>query len=161
MPRSRPRALSARLFVIGALGLWACAGHRPPPAGRQPAAPATADNLSADAASARDVVALFVAAEAAGNPAADTLLVPGADFLMTGVRVTTKPRLAGLNGPGQAAVDEANMGLAGNFAWVVVAYQFTGRTPDLAERARASFVLEKQRAGWRIRHVHSSMVARW
>ncbi len=75
--------------------------------------------------------------------------------------MTTKPRLAGLNGPGQAVVEEASTGLAGNFAWLVVAYRFTGRTPDLAERARATFILEKQRAGWKIRHVHSSMVARW
>jgi hypothetical protein len=106
-------------------------------------------------------VALFVAYEALGSAAADTLLAPGADFVLTGMRVTTKPRLAGLNGPGRAEVEEASMGLAGSFAWVVALYRFSGRTPELGERARATFILEKQRAGWRIRHVHSSMVVRW
>ena len=50
---------------------------------------------------------------------------------------------------------------AGAFAWVVMSYRFNGRVPQLSERARATVILEKQRAGWRIRHVHSSMVARW
>ena len=110
---------------------------------------------------AQAVVALFVDAEARGADAADTLLMPGADFVMTGLKVTARPRLAGMNGPGTATIEEASTGLAGSFAWVVASYRFTARTPELGERARATFVLEKQRAGWKIRHVHSSMVARW
>ncbi len=115
----------------------------------------------ADAARAHDVAVAFLEAEAKGDAAADTLLAPGADFIMTGVRVTTRPRMAGLNGPGDAVVEEANLGVAGAFAWVVLGYRFNGRTPQLGERARATVILEKQRAGWRIRHVHSSMVERW
>ena len=107
------------------------------------------------------IVNAFLSLEARGNTAADTLLAPGADFIMTGVKVTTRPRLAGLNGPGETAVEESSAGIAGAFAWVVVGYRFSGRTGELNERGRATFVLEKQRAGWRIRHVHSSMVERW
>lgn len=159
MPRWKVvRHLSAALLAFG-LG---CAGRAAPSAGDVPADAPTLPDVAALAALARGVVNQFVAAEAEGGAAADTLLATGADFLMTGVRVTTRPRLAGLNGPGQAVVEEAAIGLTGSSAWVVVAYRFTGRTPDLAERARATFVLEMQRAGsWKIRHVHSSMVARW
>lgn len=117
--------------------------------------------IDADAAQAHAAAVAFLVEEAQGNAAADTLLAAGADFIMTGVEVSTKPRLAGLNGPGQAAVEEANLGLAGSFAWVVMTYRFTGRVPELSERAHATVILEKQRAGWRIRHVHSSMVGRW
>ena len=110
---------------------------------------------------ARQTVVLFLAAEADGGPAADTLLAPGAEFIMTGIRVSVRPRLAGLNGPGRVTIEEGSVGQAGSFAWVVVSYRFEGRTEALGERARATFVLEKQRAGWKIRHVHSSMVERW
>jgi hypothetical protein len=160
MPRW-PFVRRAALLLLAA-GAAGCA-HRPAAAGRVPVeiAPGPDADPGAEAAGARAVVASFLAAEAAGTDAADTLLAPGADFIMTGLRVTTRPRLAGLNGPGSAAIDEAGTGLAGGFAWVVVAYRFTGRTPELGERARATFILEKQRAGWKIRHVHSSMVARW
>jgi ketosteroid isomerase-like protein len=145
-----------------ALGLAACAGRQAPPVSAAvPADAAREPDIAALALEARGAVALFLAAEAEGSAAADTLLAAGADFLMTGIRVTVRPRLAGLNGPGQAVLEEATTGLAGSFAYLVVGYRFTGRTPDLAERARATFVLEKQRAGWKIRHVHSSMVSRW
>jgi hypothetical protein len=149
----------APLALAAAAG---CAHRRPDIAPRPaPAVTAPAWDAAADAAGARSVVSAFVAAEAEGAEGADTLLAPGADFIMTGVRVTARPRLAGLNGPGSASVEEAGTGVAGSFAWVVVSYRFAGRTPELAERARATFVLEKQRAGWKIRHVHSSMVVRW
>lgn len=162
MPRSR---LVRRLVLALAPALLAaCARRAPMPdfaaaPDTVPAAPAY--DIAAEAAVLRGVVALFVASEAENGAGADTLLAPGADFLMTGVKVTTRPRLAGLNGPGRASVEEASTGLAGSFGWVVVLYRFEGRTPALNERARATFILEKQRAGWKIRHVHSSMVARW
>jgi len=145
--------------TLAAVALAAAGCGRPAPAAAGPeAAPA---NLDVDAALARAAVNQFLALEARGLPAADTLLAPGADFIMTGVRVTTRPRLAGLNGPGEAAIEESGTGFAGSLAWVVVSYRFTGRSEALNERARATFVLEKQRAGWRIRHAHSSMVERW
>ena len=120
-----------------------------------------AASLEVDAAAARAAVNAFLSLEARLAPAADTLLAVGADFIMTGIRVMARPRLAGFNGPGDVFVEEASAGVSGEFAWVEVSYRFAGRTPDLAERARATIVLEKQRAGWRIRHVHSSMVERW
>lgn len=148
-------------MALVAAGLSGCAGRRAPSAAEAPAEVPSPPDVAVLAAEARGVVTQFVAAEADGSAAADTLLATGADFLLTGVRVTTRPRLAGLNGPGRAVVEEASMGVAGSHAWAVVAYRFIGRTPDLAERARATFILEKQRAGWKIRHVHSSMVTRW
>jgi hypothetical protein len=142
-----------------------CAGcaHHPPRSApfASDAGRTAATAIDADAEQAHAAAVAFLTEEARGNAAADTLLASGADFIMTGVKVSTKPRLAGLNGPGQAVVEEANLGVAGAFAWVVMTYRFTGRVPELSERARATVILEKQRAGWRIRHVHSSMVARW
>lgn len=149
---------SARASLAVCLLLAAACAHPQAP----PVAPdAPSAGLDVEAGAARATVNAFLTLEARGNPAADTLLVPGADFIMTGTRVTTRPRLAGFNGPGEATVDESSTGVAVLIAWVVVGYRFAGRTPDLAERARATFILEKQRAGWRIRHVHSSMVERW
>jgi hypothetical protein len=123
--------------------------------------PGPATNLEADLAAARATVNAFLAQEARQSPAADTLVAGGADFIMTGIRVTARPRLAGFNGAGEVFVEEASAAVSGEFAWVELSYRFAGRTTDLAERARATIILEKQRAGWRIRHVHSSMVERW
>lgn len=117
--------------------------------------------LGAEAAAARASVAAFLALEARGDPRADTLVEPDADFIMTGILVTTRPRLAGLTGPGEVTLETATTNVAGAVAWIVAAYRFEGRTPELATRARGTFVLEKQRAGWRIRHVHTSMVEGW
>ena len=131
----------------------ACAHPRP-----SPAVPAPPD---VDTQGPQLAVTAFVASEARGSADADTLLATGADFVMTGVSVTARPRLAGFNGPGTATIEQASTETAGTFAWVVAVYRFTARTPELNERARATFILEKQRAGWKIRHVHSSMVTRW
>ena len=141
--------------------LWLFAAACSSPQASAPAPQVAPANLDVDAAAARAAVSSFLSLEARGSTDADTLLVPGADFIMTGVKVTARPRLAALNGPGDVVVEESSTGFAGSFAWVVVSYGFAGRTNDLADRARATFVLEKQRAGWKIRHVHSSMVARW
>jgi len=122
---------------------------------------APASGLGTEAEAARAAAIAFLEAEARGDSAADTLLAAGADFLVTGIRVVGRPRLAGINGPGTAAAEEAAVGTAGALAWVVLAYRVDAQTPALSERARATFVLEKQSAGWRIRHVHTSMVERW
>jgi hypothetical protein len=153
----RPSACRSALLLLA--GLAACTTHAAPSAG-MPTLPARQE-LDVEAARARNVVAAFLAAEAQGDADADTLLATGADFILTGTRVRARPRLAGLVGPGTASIEEASTGVTGEVAWVVVAYRFEARTPDLSERARATFVLERQRAGWRIRHVHSSMVERW
>ena len=148
----------ARASATAVLLLLAACAHRAP---RITTVQGPAANLETDAAAARTAVNAFFAMEARLAPAADTLLALGADFTMTGIRVTSRPRLAGLNGPGEVFVEEASAGVSGEFAWVELSYRFVGRTPDLSERARATIILEKQRAGWRIRHVHSSMVERW
>jgi len=143
----------------------ALAQRRPPPQPPARTGPPTVtqspEQIDADADAARAAVQAFVSLEAQGNRDADTLLSTDADFILTGVKVHARPRLAGLNGIGEAAIEESDCTLAGAFAWVVIGYAFHGRTADLDERARATFVVEKQRAGWRIRHVHSSMVERW
>ncbi len=152
MPRSAASAVAL------ALGLAGCAPARTPVIELSAAPTAT---IGDDAAQARDAAARFLALEARGDGAADSLLASGADFVVTGVRVTVRPRLAGLNGTGDAVIEEGRTGVAGTVAWVVVSYRFAATAPALSERARATFILEKQRAGWRIRHVHSSMVERW
>ena len=148
----------ARASSLPALLLAVACTHRAP---RVTTIQGPAANLDADAAAVRATVNAFFTQEARLTPAADTLLAVGADFTMTGIRVTARPRVAGFNGPGDVFVEEASAGVSGEFAWVELSYRFAGRTPDLTERARATIVLEKQRAGWRIRHVHSSMVERW
>lgn len=159
---SAPRRTAA-LLLLALIAQPALAQRRPAPPAREspPVVTQSPAQIDADADAARAAVAAFVSAEAQASRSADTLLAPGADFILTGVKVRARPRLAGLNGPGETTIEESDCSLAGAFAWVVIGYRFAGRTPDLDERARATFVLEKQRAGWRIRHVHSSMVERW
>lgn len=115
--------------------------------------------LSDETAAARAAVLAFVAAEAAGDPSADTLLATGADFIAQGIRITNRPRLAAMVGRGEAGLDEARTQVAGGMAWVVAIYRFRGRGEP--ERGRGTFVLERRPAGWRIKHVHSSWVERW
>ena len=157
------RGVSAALVLLALTAPAARAQRRPAPVGRESTSVIAGSpaQLDADAAAARAAVTAFLTAEAHGSVQADTLLALGADFIMTGIKVSVRPRLAGLNGAGTVTIDESSSGLAGAFAWVVIGYRFGGRTSDLDERARATFVLEKQRAGWKIRHVHSSMVERW
>lgn len=142
---------------LGALALLAaCGGAR---GGGGPTVQTV--SLDADAAAARALVAAFIAAEAALDAGADTMLSSGAEFVASGIAVASRPRLAGMTGPGLALVESGTTQLAGSFAWVVVVYRFESRTSALNDRGRATAVLEKQRAGWRIRHVHSSAVERW
>jgi len=151
-----------------ALLLAACPAPRPSsPVPEQTAAPAPVaaqpdtTPLSASADQARAVVAAFVAAEARGDGSADTLLAQDADFVMGGILVLSRPRLAAMVGQGTGTLEEARMGVAGAFAYAVVVYRFDSPTPSLRDRARATFILERHVAGWKIRHVHSSMVERW
>lgn len=117
--------------------------------------------MASEADAVGAVVAAFVAAEARGDQSGDTLLATGADFIMGGIVVTNRPRLAAMVGRGEAVVEEARMGVSGAFAYAAVVYRFDSPTPSLNDRARGTFVLERRAAGWRIRHVHTSMVERW
>ncbi len=84
MRRSRvaERRLAARIGrAMLLLALAGCGGHRAAPITLPPAD--AGSDVTADAATARTVVSLFIAAEAQNDAAADTLLAPGADFLMT------------------------------------------------------------------------------
>ncbi len=137
-----------------ALTLAACAGRA------APGGTLTYDPLR-ETARVRDVATGFIAAEARGDESADTLLTPGADFIMGGIPVTRRPRLAGVLGRGESAVEDLRTQLAGDFAWVVAVYRWTGNGGDDVERGRATMILERRSAGWRIRHVHSSAVAPW
>jgi hypothetical protein len=139
---------------IAALALAACAGRA------APRPPLPYDPLR-ETALARDAAAAFIAAEARGDESADTLLASGADFIMSGIPLTRRPRLAAVLGLGQATVEDMRTQLAGDFAWVVAVYRWTGSRGDDAERGRATMILERRSAGWRIRHVHSSTVAPW
>ena len=139
---------------FAALALAACVGRA------VPRAPLPYDPLR-ETAQARDLAAAFLAAEARGDESADTLLAPGADFIMSGISVTRPPRLGAMLGRGTVTVEDLRTQLAGEFAWVVVVYRWTGNGDDAVERGRATMILERKSAGWRIRHVHSSSVAPW
>ena len=146
----RSRAAS----TVAALALAACAVRA------APRAPMPYDPLR-ETALARDVAAGFIAAEARGDESADTLLSPGADFISGGIPVTRRPRLAGVLGRGEATIEDQRTQLAGEFAWVVAVYRWKAGGGDDVERGRATMILERRGAGWRIRHVHSSTVAPW
>lgn len=155
MPRS---AFVSALLVVPLLAISPACTRR---VAAPPAEPAAVGNPSVEIAAAREVVSTFIAAEARGDETADTLISAGADFVATGIAITARPRLAAMIGRGEGTIEEARTELGGGFAWVTVVYRWVGRTPESVERARATFVLERRLAGWKIRHVHSSMVERW
>ena len=142
--------------IACAAALAACAGRRAPaltvPAGMDPAR---------EAAAVRAVAQGFIAAEARGDEAADTLLAPDADFINTGVAVTARPRLAAVLGRGEATIEGLRTEVSGALAWCVAVYRWSGQGGQIEERGRATLILERSDAGWRIRHVHSSAVPPW
>ena len=153
-----PRCAAAKaLLLLLVAGSAACTRRVIAP----PAEPMSMGVPSVETAAARDVVSTFIAAEARGDEGADTLLAADAGFIATGIPRTARPRLAGMTARGEGSIEEARTELAGSFAWVEVIYRWQGRAPGSEERARATFVLERKLAGWKIRHVHSSMVERW
>jgi hypothetical protein len=151
-----PRWIAARAFLSATLLQLACASRSTPAAISAPFA-----DPSAEVAAARSAALTFLLAEARGDPSSDTLLLTGADFIATGISVTSRPRLAGVVGRGTAEVVESRTEVAGLMAWSVLVYRWTGATPPRETRARATFLLERRPAGWRIRHVHSSTIESW
>ena len=153
-----PRFDAARILLVLLLaGGAACTRRIAAP----PVEPVAIGQPTVETAAARATVSEFVAAEARGDESADTLLASNADFIATGILRTVRPRLAGMVARGEGSIEEARTELSGGFAWVEVVYRFDSGTRSGDERARATFVLERRVAGWRIRHVHSSMVERW
>lgn len=150
------RKLFPVITALWAVALAGCATRTSPrlisPLGLDPAR---------EAAAAREVAATYIAAEARGDEAADTLLAPGADFINSGISVAARPRLAAVIGRGDATIESLRTELAGELAWVVAVYRWTGAGGQLVERGRATMILERREAGWRIRHVHSSSVPPW
>ncbi len=110
---------------------------------------------------ARDVAGAFIAGEARGDEAVDTLLAPGADFIAGGIAVSVRPRLAGVAGRGDATIENLRTELSGELAWVVAVYRWSGQGGRLEGRGRATLILGRREAGWRIQHVHSSSVTPW
>jgi SnoaL-like domain len=154
-----PPSARSRLAVAGALAATlaaaACAPRAPAPV---PLMPAT---ITEDAPAIRAAVTAFLVGEARLDEQIDTLLASGADFVADGVVLANRPRLAGVPGPGTGSVDGLRFQVAGDYAWAVAGYRWVGENPDGEERGVATFVLQRHLAGWRIRHVHSSHVARW
>jgi len=111
-----------------------------------------------EAAAVRAVVGAFIAAEARGDEAADTLLAPGAFFINSGIAVEARPRLAAVIGRGDATIESLRTEVSGALAWAVAVYRWTGAAGQIEQQGRATLVLERLGAGWRIRHVHSSAV---
>jgi ketosteroid isomerase-like protein len=141
--------------VVAALSAAACASRVPPPG------PLLASTIEADVPAIRAAVAAFVVGEAWGDRDVDTLLASGTDFVVDGVVLEHRPRLAGVPGPGTGSVNDLHIQVAGDYAWAVAGYGWVGSDPEGAELGLATFVLQRQSAGWRIRHVHSSHVERW
>ena len=125
-----------------------------------PTAPLGVDPVR-EAAAVRAVVEAFITAEARGDEAADTLLVPGADFINSGIAVEARPRLAAVIGRGEATIEGLRTEVSGALAWAVAVYSWTGAAGRIVQQGRATLVLERHEAGWRIRHVHSSAVPPW
>lgn len=117
--------------------------------------------VSDDVPAIRAAVTAFVAGEARGDQDVDTLLASGADFIVTGTAAANRPRLAGVPGAGTGSVGELRIQVAGDYAWAVANYRWVGENPAGAEVGRATFILQRLPAGWRIHHVHSSHVERW
>lgn len=115
----------------------------------------------ADAAAVRRAVEEFVAAEARTDESADTLLAPGAEFVAMGVPATRRPRLAAMLERGEGDIEETRVEVGGGLAWATATYRWAPRGGGPAEIARATFVLQRMPAGWRILHVHSSWVEPW
>ena len=153
-PARRPPLLVAT--AVAAVLLAGCAGRAAPVA----TAPLGVDPAR-EAAGARAVAETFIVAEARGDEAADTLLAPGADFINSGIAVAARPRLAAVIGRGEATIENLRTEVAGQLAWVVAVYRWTGGAGRIVERGRATLVLERREAGWRVRHVHSSAVPPW
>jgi len=151
-----PRWAAVSAVALLAAALTACARQAPVLRG-----PLVSGSPNDDLAALRAVVTAFVAGEARGDQGVDTLLASGADFVASGVPITNRPRLAGMPGRGLGAVLEFRGSVAGDAAWAVVAYRWQGEDPAGAELGRASFVLVRMPAGWRIHHVHASHVERW
>jgi hypothetical protein len=162
MPRWTVRSPAARrgaaaLLTGAALGLGGCAGRPAAAVGTQ----LQMGPVGGDVPAVRAVVTAFVLEESRGAPGVDTLLAPGADFIVTGTRIATRPRLAGVPGPGTGSVEELRIQVAGDRAWASASYSWVGADPAGAEVGLATFILQRQPGGWRILHVHSSHVARW
>jgi len=151
LPRWTPASAALAAFLLAA-----CA-H---PAGPAATAPLGTDPAR-EAAAVRAVAEAFIAAEARGDESADTLLAPGADFINSGIAVEARPRLAGIVGRGETAIEGLRTEVSGALAWVVAVYRWSGDAGRLTGRGRATLVLERREAGWRIRHVHSSAVPPW
>jgi outer membrane murein-binding lipoprotein Lpp len=161
MPRSTAASRAARrrtaaALALGALALAGCASR--PMASRTPTLSAT---VSDDVPAVRAAVTAFVLGEARGEQTVDTLLASGADFIVTGTAATNRPRLAGVPGVGTGSVGELRIQVAGDYAWAIANYSWVGENPAGGEVGRATFILQRLPAGWRIHHVHSSHVARW
>jgi hypothetical protein len=155
MPPSTAGRRAAITALAAALAAAACTPRVPPPG------PLLASTIEADVPAVRAAVAAFVVGEAGGDTDVDTLLASGSDFVVDGVFLEHRPRLAGVPGPGTGSVNDLQIQVAGDYAWAVAGYGWMGSDPEGAERGLATFVLQRQSAGWRIRHVHSSHVERW
>ena len=142
--------------ILSAILLAGCVRHPAPTA----TAPLGVDPAR-EAAAARAVAEAFITAEARGDESADTLLAQGADFINSGIAVSARPRLAAVIGRGEASIGSLRTEVAGPLAWIVAVYRWTGLGGQIVGLGRATLVLEREEAGWRIRHVHSSAVPPW
>jgi hypothetical protein len=137
-----------------ALALSACVTQRTSTIVPALSGPGTSDAVE-------EVVRTALRADAAGDPAADTLYTPGA-LVIANARVRLRtPRLAGVGYGGRISVASISATMEGRFAWVLLDYRWVNVQANNTATGRATVVCQLVEGRWRIVHLHSSQPLPW
>jgi ketosteroid isomerase-like protein len=109
----------------------------------------------------QDIVRQALALDAAGDRAADSLYAAEAVVVANARVRLAAPRFAGVGSGGRVTVAAAAVALEGRFAWVLADYRWINSQRNEAEAGRATVVCQQQAQGWKIVHVHSSLLLPW
>ncbi len=108
-----------------------------------------------------DVVRAALQADAAGDPAGDSLFAPAASVVANARTRFAAPRLAGVGYGGRVVVAASTTTMEGRFAWVTLDYRWLNANSDNAAIGRATVVCQLVEGRWRIVHLHSSQPLPW
>jgi hypothetical protein len=137
-----------------ALALSACVTQRTSTIVPALSGPGTSDAVE-------EVVRTALRADAAGDPAADTLYTPGA-LVIANARVRLRtPRLAGVGYGGRISVASISATMEGRYAWVLLDYRWVNVQANNTATGRATVVCQLVEGRWRIVHLHSSQPLPW
>jgi hypothetical protein len=145
---------ACRGAALLALALSACVTQRTSTIVPALSGPGTSDAVE-------EVVRTALRADAAGDPAADTLYTPGA-LVIANARVRLRtPRLAGVGYGGRISVASISATMEGRFAWVLLDYRWVNVQANNTATGRATVVCQLVEGRWRIVHLHSSQPLPW